>query len=506
MEIYKSEFFEIDLSDSNYYIKTYKSGVTMNLIYQVLSKHPEIKVTSVLAIKNAIFNINSSQKFGEHLQRIEIILSNDRYTARVKLNISDDELADISKIYTEIMRELPRRSINYGLLNIEIMSNINNKEPFVVAQGKMVVNGKDSEIKMYKLKNSKPEIKDDGKVNFYELNLINYVNEGDWLGERTDPTLGENGLTVTSEVINPKPGKLIPLFYDGKTVGAEKKGNITFLYAKISGAVHYENGKISVSNFLEIKENVDFKTGNVKFDGYITVKGSIDDNFIVIASEDIEILGEFGVGSVKEINSTRGNIYIKGGIAGRSKAYIKSTKNIYSKFISDANIVCDETLHIGYYCINSNILAKELILESMSSQIIGGSINVSNKIVVGTIGSTSEVRTYIKIIGFDKEKYKSDLLQLEKEINSLKNYINNSSDVERIYEYKKELVKKEAKKVNFINCLKQKGEGDIIAYKTVNKNTIIVIKDKSLIVNEKLYNVIIYYENGEIKYSDIKYT
>ena len=49
---------------------------------------------------------------------------------------------------------------------------------------------------MYQLKELKPEIKEDGKADYYEMNLINRVKEGSWLGERTDPNGGHSGVKL----------------------------------------------------------------------------------------------------------------------------------------------------------------------------------------------------------------------------------------------------------------------------------------------------------------------
>jgi len=73
------------------------------------------------------------------------------------------------------------------------------------------------------------------------------------------------------------------------------------LYSKIDGAVHYDGNKISVSNHLEIDGDVDFKTGNIIFDGYVTIKGTVTDGFYVEATKDIEINSPLGLGNVKGI-------------------------------------------------------------------------------------------------------------------------------------------------------------------------------------------------------------
>jgi uncharacterized protein (DUF342 family) len=174
-----------------------------------------------------------------------------------------------------------------------LLDGICNERPILIAEGIPPENGKDSVIKMYELKDPKPEIKVDGNVDHYELHLINMVNAGDWLGERIEPTPGGPGKTVKGDVIPAMPGKKYPLMYDRSSVKEEYKDGVTVLRAARNGAVYYKGDKIGVYNHLEIDDNIDFKTGNIDFDGFVTVKGSIEDSFSVIADKDIEILGEY---------------------------------------------------------------------------------------------------------------------------------------------------------------------------------------------------------------------
>jgi uncharacterized protein (DUF342 family) len=98
--------------------------------------------------------------------------------------------------------------------------------------------------------------------------------------------------------------------YDRESVREVYENGVTTLYSLRNGAVNYRGDRINVSNYLEINQDIDFKTGNIDFDGYLTVKGSVEDGFSVLANKDIEILGVLGIGSVKEILSRNGSIYI----------------------------------------------------------------------------------------------------------------------------------------------------------------------------------------------------
>ncbi|GAE90023.1 hypothetical protein JCM21531_3602 [Acetivibrio straminisolvens JCM 21531] len=112
---------------------------------------------------------------------------------------------------------------------------------------------------------------------------------------------------------------------------------------------------------------MDFKTGNIIFDGYVTIKGTVTDGFYVEATKDIEISSPIGIGNVKGIKSREGSIYIKGGISSKGSAQISAKKNIYTKFVDNAKLSCGGIAHIGFYCINSTVEAKEVFIESVKA-------------------------------------------------------------------------------------------------------------------------------------------
>jgi uncharacterized protein (DUF342 family) len=412
------------------------------------------------------------------------------------------------------------KGIIFGIKTDVLLNGIDGRPPVLVAEGIPPVNGEDSVIRMFELKEPSPEIKEDGKADFYELNLINKVSEGAWLGERTDPTEGTPGKTVKGETIKALPGKRYPLFYDPATVREVYRDGVTTLYSRINGAVHYIGDKISVSNYLEIAKDVDFNTGNIDFDGFLTIKGAVTDNFSVAAKNDIEILGQFGIGSVKEVVSHRGNVSINGGIAGKNKAVVRSTKDIYTKFISDATVECDGIVYVGYYCMNSNITAKQLIIESGRGQIIGGRIQVEQKVSAAIIGNVGEKRTQIIVDGFDRNVLKESLETLQGTIQAAKRKLSKAKQLFSIYSYSAEMDPKklgeydEARENYFsakdevkqLECelkavmknFKVKGEGEIDITKRVYPNTCIQMKGQTREIKKEALSTCYYLQDGVI--------
>lgn len=524
MDIIKNDFLRITRQPDGVYVETFKKGYSIGDFNTLLSNYPEIRITSFVALRNALVKApHPPVKFGEMIERIVVELTDNDMKAYVTLYVDESELTRDNgiEVIKEILLRLRERGVVFGIKTDVLTKGLRVREPILIAEGIPPVNGQDSVIRMFELKDPRPEIREDGTTDHYELNIINKVKEGDWLGERTDPTEGKPGKTVKGEIVHQLKGKLLPLYYDENTVREVYENGVTTLYAKVSGAVHYTGDKISVSNHLEILHDIDFNTGNIDFDGYLTVKGSVADNFSVAARDDIEILGEYGVGSVKEVVSRGGNILIKGGIAGKNKSVIRSTKDLYTKFISDATIICDGIVNVGFYCLNSNIRAKQVIVESGKGKIVGGVIEAEQKVEAAYIGNEHEVRTIVRVTGFDRNKMKEELDRLNEELVRARMelskakqrfaiYTNTFGDspqqrkdhesARELYFMSRERVREIEKKIRTLQkYFRVKGEGEVNVLKRVYPNTMIQIKDETKEIRTEQVEPCFFSQDGAIK-------
>ncbi len=523
--IYSSEHVMITRRTDGYYIESFKTGMSVEQFNKVISQYNEMKITSFMAIKSAImFAPKPPVKFAEAKQRVSIEISSDELKAYVTLAVMEEEFTGDKKVVLirEILKKLGESGVVFGVKQDTLLNQLCNGKQILIAEGTQPENGRDAIIKMYELNEAKPEVKEDGNVDHYELNLINRVKADDWLGEKLDPTPGFPGKSVKGNPIAPMPGKNYPMLYDKNTVKETYESGRTVLTAIRDGAVFYEGDRIGVSNHLEITQNVDFKTGNIDFDGFLTVKGSIEDNFSVVADKDVEVLGDYGVGSVREIISREGSVFIKGGIAGKNKAVIRSKKDIYTKYVSDATIICDGSVHIGFYCLNSNITAKEVILDSTKGQIIGGSIQADIKVVSSIIGSASEKRTVVSVKGFDRnslkdrlekitvriEDFKSDIARIKQEISiyssataqlTREQMIIYENIKNRFFDLKNDLKLFEDERKCLINYLRTHGEGEICILKKAYPNTLVEIKKVYKEISKVTLSTSFYIQDGELK-------
>jgi len=519
--IFSNEYITLILLNTDVMLLVKKIGCTFEDFQEILKEHPRIKITEFAALKNALSGFeNRTISIGTYREEMELLVSSDRLSASVRLNSSDEEFAATDrKIYLdEIVELLRKEGIVYGIEWENILDRINNKGYFKVASGQAPENGKDAIISLYKMNDLKPVISDDSKINYYEMELINKVEKGEWLGERREPTEGIPGKTIYGQMIPPIRGEQKQLKYDANSVVEifdEKKG-ITYLNARFTGEAYWiESETIAVNKLLTIPNKVDFETGNISFEGAVEIKDTVEDNFSVVAKDDIQILGELGVGAVGKIESRNGNIYIKGGIAGRDKAKIICRGNLYTKFASNCTIECAGTVNIGYYAINCNIEAKEIVFESKNSRVIGGSIQAQVKIETAILGNEMGARTVVKVLGFKRtdlkkqfdhieisiEKAKEKLANIRKKILIYKKSQKLSLENAKIYDllveendrYTRSLTILLEERKKCVNYFKVKGEGEIFAKKRVYSNVLIQIREERLLITEPIMTPMIYY-------------
>lgn len=486
MEIYQNEFFLLEEEDSLVFITVFRKGFSILKFNEILQSHPRVQISRFMVLKKALEEATRERiEVGEMRPLISLTLSDNEMTAKIRINCSEDELNRNRQFYiTNVLKVLHENNVQEGVLVDVIQDALVAQKDLIVAKGIEPEHGESAQVRYFQLSERKPTIREDGKADYYDMNFIDEVKKGDWLGEKIPPTDGKPGKTVTGQIVPPKKGRDIKLHYDPKTVGEFEEDGKIVLRALIDGVVTFEGGKISVGDHLVIDGDVGVKTGNIDFDGSVTVKGVISSSFSVVATKDISILGEMGISGVRQVLSRSGDIFIKGGVFGQGETTISAGRNIYVKHANECNLIAKGDIHIGYYSIGSYLKGRNVFTDERKGKIIGGRVEAKAKVVSSIIGNKMERSTFIHIEGINRQKLYEELeeillqyrkgitevAKLRKQIETFEQNLENLTEMQKFrYEkYIKELDDKmmivdtlDEKRKKLMNLLETKGEGEV---------------------------------------------
>ncbi|MBI9098045.1 MAG: FapA family protein [Spirochaetaceae bacterium] len=423
------------------------------------------------------------------------------------------------------------------LKNNRIISGINEEKltefeesptyrrSYLVAEGIAPVNGKDGYIKY--LFNTDPnqiklKIKDDGKVDFKELNIIQNVIKGQPLAQKIAPELGKNGKNIYGTPIKARDGKDIQIGL-GKNVTIAQNGEIAV--AEDSGQVMLTKGKISVETVMVIPGDVNTSTGNINGLGTVVIKGNVEDGFSVTAQGTIEVLGFVG----KSALTSGADIVVKQGInggEGDDSGLIKAQKSVWASFITNATVESGNNVIVSDGIVNSIVDANAKILcQGKRAKIVGGHVRAAEEVNAAVLGSPHGAETIIEV-GYDPktkeeiEEYEAKQRDIESKLDDLSRNIQGllkqkkimkdkfpSQKVKSLMNQKKMLNKFTIEKNNCVAEIERrldyleslKVSGKICASKTVHPGVKLFIKDAALdITNAYDSSVTFVVENGFI--------
>ncbi len=382
------------------------------------------EVTDYLALCNIICDISALKNAIAEGKDTVLHLgegSCPKENMRYQLYIADDSMSVTARFFAasatgetmppeEFLNDLKFRQVRFGVQEDRIRRAFANGEyctDVVVALGKEPVQGKDAYIEYFFNTDPKarPTMKEDGSVDFFNLNTISHCKAGDVLARLTPAVKGEDGMNVLGARIKPREVKNVTLRC-GKNIDISEDKQV--LTSKVNGHATLVEGQVFVSDVLSV-ENVDNSTGNIEYEGSVEVHGNVQSNFSVKAKGNIVVNG-LVEGAYLEAG---GDIIIARGMAGMSKGEIKAEGNIVAKFFENAKasaggyITTESILH-------SNVMAgSEITVGGRRGFITGGTVVASNQITVKTLGSSMGASTVVEV-GADP-LIKQELAQLQKD-------------------------------------------------------------------------------------------
>ncbi len=323
-------------------------------------------------------------------------ISDNYYMAYLSLDIKPGEKVKPD----EIVEFLKERNVVFGLKHNVIEKICKDAETVhnvIVAEGIPHENGADAYIdfKISKEHKVKPQLLEDGRVDFKNMGFVEIVNQEDVLAVKVPPTKGKNGTTVTGKAIKGKDGKDVVLKI-GKNMKISSDGLKAI--ADADGTVVVDNDRISVIKSLEIRKDVGVETGNIVFQGQVIVNGNITSGYSVDCEGDLIVNGVVEGAILK----AGGNIVISRGIQGHDQASITCGGDLTSNFINSCHVYVKGSIETNAI-MSSNIKCDgRIVVKGKKGLIVGGEITSKSDIEANVVGSELGITTVIKL-GVDIE-------------------------------------------------------------------------------------------------------
>jgi uncharacterized protein len=239
----------------------------------------------------------------------------------------------------------------------------------------------------------KPHEREDGSVDFFELGLFISVPVGAELMRKYPASPGQPGMGVDGEPIPSTPGKDRSINLGPGTAFSQEDPNL--VVSTVAGQPIFAKNSVKIAQKLEVQD-VNFKTGNIDFDGTVIIRGTINPGFKIHAGADI-IVSDTVEGA--ELVA-QGNIDLKGGFFGKKQGRLEAHGFIRARFLDGCKVHCGGDLEVEDLISNCTISCEGGVYlgkKGGRGQAYGGKISAVKGVTAKLIGSPSEVETHIEV-------------------------------------------------------------------------------------------------------------
>jgi len=385
-------------------------------------------------------------------------------------------------------------------------------EPVLVAQGTPPKAGADGYI-YYKVKvdTGTLELAEDehDRINYRELRLFENVREGDVLAVLMDPQPGTPGVDVFGYPIPPEAGKPARLKV-GRNV--ELDSDEKTARALIDGMPCKVDDRIQVLRVYQVKGDVNYATGNIRFVGDVCIGGSVLEGFVVEAEDNVYIDR-----SIEKARVTAGkDISVGWAIVGKEDVIVSAGNNLTVKFANNANLVAGSKIKIEGEVLRCTCEADVIVVEGQKSSVKGGVHHAYSGMKLSQVGDPRSTVATKLMIRPDKDVVKR-LPVLVEQIEKTRAQAKDKSDMMRrvrnatenwIEKSGKELAEWRAQEKELEEELQQlqtkvdhAKQGEITVTGHVYPGTAVAIWDAELEIKHALHDVTFRYKRGVIEYN-----
>jgi uncharacterized protein (DUF342 family) len=297
----------------------------------------------------------------------------------------------------DIMNELMEKMIIFGINKPLLKKLTENSFPvgeYLIAEGTVAVNGKDSRVEcMVKITPPPLEVDIENENNKYFPIRITNVRKGQRLLRLTKATSGTPGYNVFGESIACLPGKNLPFTRGKNTAYSDDEKN--YLIATENGNFVYDEYHLEVESDYNVNGDISTLNGQViECYGNLIVQGDVRVGVTLKVDGNLTVMG-----SVEEVViECGGNVDVKVGLhGGKGFGKIIAYGDVSFFHGNNHNVISRSTIKIGKMAMNCNLTAQSI--DSPKALICGGSTLAFQKIEVYELGKENYAKTTVTLGG-----------------------------------------------------------------------------------------------------------
>ncbi len=344
----------------------------------------------------------SAHRDGARDGKVAVRLSPDRMEA--EMQITPPRQGGSPVTLPDALRALANSGVKFGVDHAAVKRLVERaagmrgqQRPIagVVARGRPPTAGQDARIAYHELLMTPvgyPQLKADGSVDHFQLNLVRNVAPGTVLATKEPPTKGTPGTNVLGGALPGPDGRDVPL-RTGKGCRLSEDG--LSIVAQVEGhAVLGWDGRITVSPIFEIRGDVDTSTGNIDFLGTVVILGSVRQGFSVKAGQNVEVHGGIDGGTVE----AGGDVIVRYGIQGGHRGRVVAGGRVQCRFVENADLRCRGDLVVSDSILHSRVrCGGKVVVTGRRGSIIGGQIKAREEVCSRVLGSGLLTTTEIEV-------------------------------------------------------------------------------------------------------------
>ncbi len=342
-----------------------------------------------------------------------IKLEIDEKFMNARLSIEPEKNGGKPATDASVREQLALNGIRYNINEDAIKEAFTNGGLSVlVASGDPPVDGRNGYLTYHYERKSGAQMKADefGNVDFRDLGLIENIEKDTVIADIFPETTGSPGRDIRGIELPQYPGKPAKITV-GNGVALSEDGE--HLVAAIQGNLRWNKDHFVVDKEVVVSD-VDLSVGNIDFIGDITIKGNVNEGFVVRSGGNVNIAGNV-TGATIEAD---GNITAKLGFVSSK---IKAGGDISVNFGENSEITAEGSIKAQSFVGCTVVCNGPLNVLGGKSVIVGGKYTCLSDIEVNYIGSDSYVRTLI-VLG-NVAVLAEELAELKKQLQGYENQL-----------------------------------------------------------------------------------